>query len=462
MPYLIDFWRSSRKHIINIMLFVAGVLIVTAIWPHDRKDTIPEFAGSIMLISSCYFVLYLFLRHFRRELLDVSRKILFISLIIPVFTGLTILLVYTSGTELLYLIPFAAIPIIICTFFDSRFALFIFIITLMLCGFLIPTPFEFIFTSFFAGVAAIFSLTNNYRKGKLLIASSAVVISYCVIHFAVTAIHGINFGSKSLFEYVLFIGNGVIILMIYPVIALSGARFYFLSDTILLELSDISNPVLRRFAEEAPGSFQHSLQVANLAEEAVRVTGGNPLLARAGSLYHDIGKIINSGYFVENQAQGTEPHHDLSPVTSAELIINHVHEGVLLARQFRLPVQIIDFIRTHHGTTRAYFFYMKYLAGHSTDDNAERIFTYPGPKPFSREMAVVMMADAVEAASRTLERYTAASVDELVEKIIRKQEDDDQYSDSPLTFRDISEIKSVFRKRLLTMHHVRNVYPGHE
>jgi putative nucleotidyltransferase with HDIG domain len=226
-----------------------------------------------------------------------------------------------------------------------------------------------------------------------------------------------------------------------------------------LELSDTNQPLLRRLGEEAPGSFQHSRQVAILAEEAARVVGANLLQARTGALYHDIGKIINSEYFIENQAVGYSPHHNLDPLDSSKVIINHVNEGVLIARKYKLPVQIIDFIRTHHGTTIAYFFYKKYLDTNQKTSGLEKKFAYPGPKPFSKEMAIVMMADAVEASSRTLDKYTEDSISELVERILYIQEQDDQFSDAPLTFKDISDIKTIFKKRLSNIYHARIAYP---
>jgi putative nucleotidyltransferase with HDIG domain len=363
---------------------------------------------------------------------------------------------------ILFLVPFALIPIVISTFYDSRLALFIHIITIMLAGFIVPESFEFIFMNFIAGVAAIFSITNIYRRARLLFAAVVVVVSYSVIYFAFNSINFENTESISFSAYKLFAGNGLLILLSYPLIFLFEKKFFFLSASTLLELSDTNQPLLLRLAEEAPGSFQHSRQVANLAEEAARIVGANLLLARAGALYHDIGKIVNSEYFIENQAVGFSPHHELNPLESSRIIINHVNEGVMIARKYKLPVQIIDFIRTHHGTTKAYFFYKLYLETKNSAKDMEKEFIYPGPKPFSKEMAIVMMADAVEASSRTLDKYTEYNINELVERIFILQEQDDQFSDAPLTFKDISDIKSVFKKRLLNIYHSRIAYPERE
>jgi len=250
--------------------------------------------------------------------------------------------------------------------------------------------------------------------------------------------------------------------MCYPIIFIFEKKFLFLSDNTLLELADTNQPLLRKLAEEAPGSFQHSLQVANLAEEAARITGANLLLVRTGALYHDIGKIANPKFYIENQTDGLSPHDNLNPEESVKVIINHVKNGVILAKNFKIPVQIIDFIRTHHGTTVAYYFFKKYTDLHQLDTSTVKEFTYPGPKPFSKETAVVMMADAVEASSRSLLEYTEETISELVERIVYIQEQDGQFSDIPLTFKDISDIKSAFKKRLSNIYHIRMAYPERE
>jgi putative nucleotidyltransferase with HDIG domain len=264
---------------------------------------------------------------------------------------------------------------------------------------------------------------------------------------------------KFLSDIVRFGINGVLVLISYPLIFIFEQKFLLLSDTTLLELADTNQPVLRKLAEEAPGSFQHSLQVANLAEEAARVIGANLLLVRAGALYHDIGKIANPKYFVENLVDEVSPHENMDPNESSKIILNHVKSGVVLAKNYRVPVQIIDFIRTHHGTTVAYFFFKKYVDRNPDSMHREKEFAYPGPKPFTKETAVVMMADAVEASSRSLDKYNEESINELVERILYIQEQDGQYSDVPLTFKDISDIKSIFKKRLLNIHHLRVAYP---
>ena len=454
--------NPGRKNFLNLIFFLLSILIIVAIWPHEKNDTWPELLGFVILVSSFYLVLYLFLYYFHPEILDLSRKTLFIILTILTFVLLARSVLLFHDHDILFLIPFAIIPIVIRTFYDARLALFIFLITIMLAGFIVPSPFEFIIVNFIAGLLAIFSLTNIYRRAKLLFSAMVVVMSYSIVYFAISMINAESVSDISWSGYKWFAGNGVIILLIYPMIFLFEKKFFFLSDSTLLELSDTNHPLLRRLAEEAPGSFQHSRQVAILAEEAARVVGANLLLTRAGALYHDIGKVISSEYFIENQAVDYSPHHDLDPLESSRLIINHVNEGVVIARKYKMPVQIIDFIRTHHGTTKAYYFYKMYLDTKEREDGMEKEFAYQGPKPYSKEMAIVMMADAVEASSRTLDKYTEYTISELVERIIIIQEQDEQFSDAPLTFKDITEIKSVFKKCLSNIYHVRIAYPERE
>ena len=329
----------------------------------------------------------------------------------------------------------------------------------MLAGFLVPRPFEFVFMSFISGMVAIFTLTNIYRKAKLFFTAFMVFISCTGLWLAINLMEFGRFPEDIRSGIMLFAGNGLLVLISYPLILIFEQRFLFLSNATLLELADTNQPLLRKLAEEAPGSFQHSLQVANIAEEAARVIGANLLLVRTGALYHDIGKIANPMYYIENLIDEVSPHDDLKPVESSRIIINHVKNGVILAKNYKLPVQIIDFIRTHHGTTVAYFFFKKFIDQNPGMMNKEKDFAYPGPKPFTKETAVVMMADAVEAASRSLGNYSEESISELVERIIYIQEQDGQFSDVPLTYKDISDIKDVLRKRISNIYHIRIAYP---
>jgi cyclic-di-AMP phosphodiesterase PgpH len=455
-------WKPTRKYVLNLIYFILSTIIIVAIWPLDSKETWMRILGIFILVASCHLVLWLFLAHFRSEVLDVTRKTLFIIIIILSFVSLTRLVISFADRSFLFLIPFVIIPVVIRTFYDARLALFILLITIMLSGFMVSDSFVFIFMSFISGMVAIFTLTNIYRRFKLFLTAGAVILSYSVLYLGLSLMINGNVDKVKLSEFYLFAGNGLFVLISYPIIFVFEKRFLFLSDVTLLELADTNQPLLRKLAEEAPGSFQHSLQVSNLAEEAARSTGANLLLVRTGALYHDIGKIANPKYFIENQIDGISPHDNLDPAESAKLIINHVRNGVVLAKNFKLPVQIIDFIRTHHGTTIAYFFFKKYTELHPWDTGKENEFKYPGPRPFSKETALVMMADAVEASSRSLVKYTEESISELVERIVYLQEQDGQFTDIPLTFKDISDIKSAFKKRLSNIYHVRVVYPERE
>jgi putative nucleotidyltransferase with HDIG domain len=462
MPEIRKIWKPTRKDLLNLIYFLVSTVIVIAIWPYETGFGWIRFSGVVIIVTSCYLILYLFLSHFRSEVLHVTRKTLFIILIILSFVLLTRFITAYTDQKLIFLIPFVIIPVIIRTFYDARLALFILLITIMLSGFMVHEQFVFIFMSFISGMVTIFTLSNIYRSAKLFVTALMVMLSYSVLYIGLNLMKDGSFINVSPSLFYLFAGNSLLVLSGYPVIFIFEKRFLFLSDNTLLELADTNQPLLRKLAEEAPGSFQHSLQVANLAEEAARITGANLLLVRTGSLYHDIGKIANPAYYIENQTDGSSPHDDLNPEDSVKVIINHVKNGVILAKNFKLPVQIIDFIRTHHGTTVAYYFFKKYSDMHPWDTSKENDFTYPGPKPFSKETAVVMMADAVEAASRSLAGYSEESISELVERIVYLQEQNGQFSDIPLTFKDISDIKSAFKKRLSNIYHVRIAYPERE
>jgi hypothetical protein len=331
---------------------------------------------------------------------------------------------------------------------------------MMITGFIVPNSFEFIFLNFLGGVVVIFTLTNTYRRGKLFFSASMVFLTLSLVYFGIGIIQEGDVSKIDWLNYAWFAGNSVLILLSYPLIYIFEKTFGFLSDATLFELSDTNQPLLRQLAEEAPGSFQHSMQVANLAEEGARVVGANPLLIRAGALYHDIGKVSGSEYFTENQSEQFNPHDNLEPERSAEIIIGHIRKGLDLARKYGLPQQIIDFIRTHQGTTKAYYFYRQYKDKYPDRDIDLSEFTYPGPKPFTKEQAILMMADAVEASSRSLKEYSEDTIRTLVDNIIDNQMKEGQFTLAPITFRDISRIKETFVSRLNTIYHARISYPG--
>lgn len=414
--------------------------------------------GQIILIFVSILVLFLFLYHFRNEIYQDNLKSVFVVFLLVLFVFVASMIMKTRAVSI-FLIPFAIVPIIIRTFYDARLGLFIHMLTLLIIGFLVPNAFEFIFLNIIAGIVALFSLTNIYRRGKLFLTAVLVFVSYGFVYFGMAIIQEENFSNIAWINYAWFAGNSGLIVLSYPLIFVFEKTFGFLSDATLIELADTNQPLLRKLAEKAPGSFQHSLQVSNLAEEAIRKIGGNPLLVRTGALYHDIGKMENPIYFIENQRDGFNPHDSHPFEESAEIIISHVLKGVEMAKKNNLPSQIIDFIQTHHGTTKVQYFYRSYIKNFPEGEGDSKLFSYPGPKPFSHETAVLMMADSVEASSRSLKSYSQESIDELVDNIIDYQMAEGQFYDSPVTFRDIDTIKKVFKTRLANIYHTRIEYP---
>ncbi|MGM0408984.1 MAG: HD family phosphohydrolase [Bacteroidota bacterium] len=413
--------------------------------------------GQIIFVSACIIVLFLFLWNFRREILENTMKTIFILMLV-----LIIVTISRFTAQVLYIIPFALIPIIIKTFYDARLALFIHIITVLIVGFFAPNGFEFIFLNIIAGIVAIFSLTNIYRRGKLFLSAGMVFITYSFVYFGLAITQEGNFSNIELNNFIYFAFNGGFVLLAYPLIYIFEKTFGFLSDLTLMELSDTNQKLLRNLAEKAPGTFQHSMQVANLAEEAIYKIGGNPLLVRAGALYHDIGKMVNPAYFIENQRVGFNPHDMHEFDESANIIISHVKDGVELAKKNSLPEPLIDFIRTHHGTTKVQFFYRSYIKKFPEQEVDINKFTYPGPKPYSKETAALMMADSVEAASRSLSDINEEKINNLVDSIINDQMKDGQFDNANITFKDITTVKNIFKQKLLNIYHARIEYPEKE
>ncbi|MFO8022455.1 MAG: HDIG domain-containing protein [Perlabentimonas sp.] len=414
--------------------------------------------GQALIIVILFVVLFLFLLNFRPEILQHDSKLIFILLLITSITVVSSLLLRREVVSI-YIIPFAIIPIFIRTFYDSRLALFIHLVTVFLVGFFVPNSFEFVFIHFIAGVMAIISMSNIYRRGKLFLSVGFIFLSYVLVYMGIVTIQEGSPLAINTLNIAWFAGNALLLLASYQLIYLFEKIFGFLSDTTLMELSDTNQDLLRKLAEVAPGTFQHSLQVANLSESAIQKIGGNALLVRAGALYHDIGKMNNPYYFVENQSPNFNPHKSLEFEESAEIIIKHVTDGVQIAKKHNLPQQLIDFIRTHHGTTKVQYFYRLFKDKFPEAKDEFSSFSYPGPKPFSRETAVVMMADSVEAASRSLKSITYETIDELVENIINYQQIEEQFNDSDITFKDITIIKSIFKKKLSNIYHARIEYP---
>jgi cyclic-di-AMP phosphodiesterase PgpH len=415
--------------------------------------------GQILLTAFCLFVLFQFLRLFRREILGNDSRILFILLMVV----LTVCMSYLPSvvdTIPLMAIPFCILPVIMRAFFDTRLALFAHTMTVLIISMALPGDrFVFLFVQFLAGITAIFSIVNMRNRSQLFITVLTILAVYVLLHTSLYMVTEGEIESIRIAEFVNYMISAVLVLLAYPLIFLFEKIFGFVSDVTLLELADTNNPLLRELAEKAPGTFQHSMQVANLAEEAIRRVGGNTLLVRAGALYHDIGKGDMPLYFIENQATGVNPHDELSFEESASIIITHVIRGVEKAKAAKLPDQIIDFIRTHHGTTNTAYFLTQFKRSNPEEFVDEELFRYPGPTPYSKETAVLMMADAVEASSRSLTKYDAESIDALVERIIEHQAEQHQFDNSDITMKDMNAIKKIFKKKLRSIYHIRVEYP---
>ncbi|MBX7180766.1 MAG: HDIG domain-containing protein [Bacteroidia bacterium] len=414
--------------------------------------------GLVVLVTMATLVLYLFLALFRKDILEDNTKVAFILLLLLVTLGMTKVAIKLDGISI-YAVPFCLLPMIVRTFFDTRLALFAHLVACLIIAFLAPNGFEFVFLEVIAGIVAIFSIAKLQNRSQFFFSSLIIFIAYFAIYMGLTLIrHG---GIKEMEWHNLywFALSVTFTLFAYPLIYLFEKIFGLISDVSLLELSDINGKLLRELATKAPGTFQHSLQVANLAETAISQIGGNPLLVRTGALYHDIGKMENPYYFIENQVSGFNPHDELNFEESAAIIIDHVRKGVEIAKKERLPDEITDFIRTHHGTSLVQYFYQNYLKDFPTGSLDKNHFSYPGPKPFSKETAVLMMADSVEAASRSLRAYNAETISHLVDKIIDSQIEQQQFANADITFKNINQIKRIFKRKLQNIYHVRVEYP---
>ncbi len=430
----------------------------------ERGEGINRYMVSIgkgLLIFILLGLIFAFLYIYRLDILSQFSKLTFLML----FMVSMILLsgfINTFPNLHVYLVPLVIFPIIVRTFFDSRTAIFMLVITTLLIGFYAPNNYEYILLQVSAGIVAVFSLNKMHRRSHLILATLWVLLTYALVYAALNFIYE---GSISSFDYEMlkwFVMSSVLILLVYPLVYIFEKLFGFISDVTLIEISDSNQPLLRKLAEEAPGTFQHSMQIANLAEEVILKIGGNPFLVRAGALYHDIGKIGRPNFFIENQAFGMNPHDKMSYLKSAEVIIDHVVNGVKMAQKYKLPTPIIEFISTHHGTTKAKYFYIKYQQENPGKKIDESSFIYPGPLPKSKEAAVVMLVDGIEAASRSLPEKTYSILKELINNMVDQKIKDKQLDNSELTFNDINVIKETLLNKLITIYHIRIEYPKEE
>jgi len=420
----------------------------------DRRLVI---LGQLLLVTTALALLMVFLYLFRRDIYDDNRLVSLILLVITAMLG-TLSLAIKLQMPNLYYIPYCIVPIIIRILFDTRLALNIHLLVVLIAGFFVPNSFEFAYFEITAGMVSIYSIKNLIRREQFLISAVIITFSYFVSFLGISFIREGTFLKINWMDFLPFVVSVLLTLLAYPLIYIFEKVFELTSDITLIELTNTNAPLLRELAFTAPGTFQHSLQVANLAENAIYSIGGNALLVRAGALYHDIGKLENPLYFIENQSSGFNPHDKLPYEESAQIIIRHVSQGVEMAEKANLPQVVIDFIRTHHGDTRVDYFYQSYLKNYPEKNINEKVFRYPGPIPFSKEGGVLMLADSVEAASRSLKEPDEKSISDLVDKIVKYKLDQDQLKDSAITLKDIETIKAIFKKMLMSIYHVRINY----
>jgi putative nucleotidyltransferase with HDIG domain len=415
-------------------------------------------AGQVLLVAISLMVLIFFLHFFRKDILKDNKKVLLILLIITMMVFVTSIAL-SFGFQYIFLVPLCLSVMIIRVFFDTRLALYVYIITIINIGFLVPNSFQFVFMQLISGIITIFTIVNLQKRSQFIFSSFIIFLSYSAIYTGLILIQEGNISAIKPMNYAMFAGSALLLLFAYPIIFILEKIFGLVTDVTLMELSDSNSPLLRELSMKAPGTFQHSLQVANLSEECIFAIGGDALLTRTGALYHDIGKMDQPMFFIENQVTGVNPHDEVTFEESASIIINHVIKGIEKARKNKLPDQIIDFIRTHHGTRKVEYFYVMEKKDNPDETVDEKRFTYPGPIPFSKETSVVMMADSVEAASRSLKVIDEQTINDLVEHIINKQVETGQFINSNITLRDISKTKKILKKKLMNIYHIRIEYP---
>ena len=412
--------------------------------------------GYTVLVALVLMMLFLFIKKYRKEVYNNNTKITFIFFNILLLVFITTMVVKYNDA-LVFVVPLCILPLILKTFFDARLGLFVHVLTVLILGFVVPNSFEYIFLQIIAGIVTILTVSELYKRANLFVSVGQITLIYSIAYLAFHVIHEGNLSNIEWFTLGLFLLNGMITLFVQPLIYIYEKVFGLVSDVSLLELSDTNSKLLKELSNKAPGTFNHSLQVANLAEAAANKIGANAMLVRVGALYHDIGKMNNPTYFSENQITNVNPHDEISPKESAKIIIDHVINGIEIARKNNLPDRVIDFIRSHHGTTLVYYFYklQKDLEAEVSEDN----FRYPGPLPYSKETAILMMADSVEAASKSLKDPTFLVIDEFVDKIISGQMNANQFLNANITFKEIEMIKKVFKQKLTNIYHLRVEYP---
>ncbi|WP_298537339.1 HDIG domain-containing metalloprotein [uncultured Algibacter sp.] len=411
-----------------------------------------------LLVALALLMLLLFLRKYRVKVFENNTKVTFIFFNISLLIFITTLVI-NYNSKYIYVVPICILPLVFKAFFDARLGLFAHVLTVLLLGFIVPNSYEYMFLQIIAGIVTILTVSELYKRANLFISVGQITLIYIVAYFAFFVIHEGSVESLQWETFIWFILCGLATLFVQPLIYAYEKLFGLVSDVSLLELSDTNTKLLKELANKAPGTFHHSLNVANLAEAAANEIGANAMLVRVGALYHDIGKMKNPTYYTENQSTGLNPHDELSSKESARIITDHVINGIEIARKNNLPDRVIDFIRTHHGTSVVYYFYMQEKKTYPNEEVDKLEFSYPGPKPFSKETAILMMCDSIEAASKSLKEPTSTKIEAFVENIINKQIEEEQFLNANITFKEIQSIKKVLKHKLANIYHLRIEYP---
>jgi putative nucleotidyltransferase with HDIG domain len=414
-------------------------------------------SGTALIFAVLFVMVFLYLLNFQPEALNDFKTSTFLTIQI-LLTILTVYVVFAFTEFSVNVVPFALFPLLMITFYNFRIAFIVYLASLLIAAFFAPISFEFFFIQILTGLAAMFSLRNKQKRRQIFISMGVVLLSYLVLVSGFILIKQGTIDAGFATEFYPYAISSFLVLLYLPFVFIFEKSFGLISDYTLMELSDTNNPALRLVAERAPGTFQHSIQVANLVEAVVRELGGNALLARTGALYHDLGKTKNPEYFIENQS-GTNIHDSFDFEESALKIISHVNAGTELAKKYKIPVQVSEFITAHHGTSLTRYFYNSWVNANPDSMPVITNFKYPGPKPNSIETAVMMMADAIEAASRTLPEYTPEAIENSVAKIIDAQMRDGQYDEVEITFKQLDIAKKVFADKIKNIYHARIVYP---
>ena len=429
----------------------------------SHRQSLTSTIGIAAYIIFLIILFVLYLHTYRRKLLDNLRNILFFSILMGIIIGISFLVLQHAAVGLIYLIPFAWVPIITRVFYDSRTAIFIHLITIFIVSIAAPAPYIFISIQVIAGIVAVISLRDMTQRAQLAQTALFLFLIYSIIYTATTMLVTGDIMNVEYRYYIYFAINAVLVICAYGLIFLFERTFGLVSNITLVELTNVNSNLMLEFAEKAPGTFQHSLQVSNLATEAAKRIGAKVLLVRTGALYHDIGKMAHPEYFIENQT-GHNPLQSMPYAEAAKVIIEHVTDGERIARKHRLPEVIIHFIKSHHGTSVTRYFYNSAVnqakeQGKTAQDVRKEDYAYPGPKPHSKEAAILMMADAIEARSRTLNELTEDSISTMVDQMIDTQVADGQFAETKLSFKDLEDIRIVFKQKLIEINHHRITYP---